>query len=108
MVWDGFFGWALAFVIVFRLPFVGQLLGYLSYSCIKNWHDSIAHFFGVLLPPIVFFLHLRWLTEPTDLTGKEGLILAVGGTALQFLFAIAIQAALHHHHKANHNLPRAV
>jgi hypothetical protein len=62
----------------------------------------------VILPPIAFHLHLRWLTEPTDLTGKEGLIFGLGGTALQFLFAIAVQAAVHHHHKANHNLPSAV
>jgi hypothetical protein len=97
---DGFFGWALAFLIVITLPFAGQVAGYVSYRLLSKRHHSLAHFAGAVIPPAAFFFHLYWLIEP-DGFGREGLIVAVGGTALQFLFGLALQLALHNLHKAD-------
>ena len=52
---DGFFQWALAFVLVASLPFAGQLVGYLSYRLLRKQQDFVAHFVGAAVPPLGFF-----------------------------------------------------
>ena len=98
MIMDGFFQWALAFLLVVSLPFSGQLVGYISYRLLRKHKDVVAHFVGAVVPPLGFFYHFKWFIDPEGFS-REDTIVASAGTALQALFSIALQLALHNRHK---------
>ena len=94
LIMDGFFVWAFAFVVVASLPFLGQVVGYISYRLIQSTRISFAHLVGAVVPPVAFLIHFKLVMGPAGFDHVEMLI-ALSGTAFQLLFSCALQLALH-------------
>ena len=98
MIVDGFFQWALGFLLVASLPFSGQLVGYVSYRLLRKHQDFVAHFVGAVVPPLGFFYHFKWFTEQVGFS-REDAVMAPTGAAFQLLISITLQLALHSRHR---------
>jgi len=91
----------LFFALVLIIPFLPQVVGFISYKLLRRHHDLVAHIVGVVIPPVSFFYGFLRFSGVEFSSQSNGTILLLLVSFLQLFFSLLIQLAIHNRHKFN-------